>query len=318
MDVSVVIPAWNAERFVEHTLRTVCAQTLAPREVIVVDDGSTDGTAALVERVARGVSVPTTLLRQANAGPGAARNRGLAAARGELVAFVDADDEWLPEKLERQVACLAANGAALLCHTDLVVIDVEGAVVRRPDKQVGATFEELLANNFIATSSVLVRRRALGEAPFSCRHTCSEDYELWLRLAQGGPLCYVPERLLRYRIHGSNLSKTGRRCYDDERAVLLSVFAAMERAGTLDAAFRRRRLARINFECGKTLFRDGDRRGARAELLRAFLGNPRRWRALAMAAATLAPPGALSALRLVGSRLRLAGTGALTTTRRDV
>src|SRR5580700_2024778 len=109
MDISVVIPACNAERFIETTLRTVYAQTLAPREVIVVDDGSKDGTAALVERVARGASVPTTLLQQANAGPGAARNRGVSAARGELVAFVDADDEWLPEKLERQVVCLQAN-----------------------------------------------------------------------------------------------------------------------------------------------------------------------------------------------------------------
>ncbi len=301
MDVSVVIPAFNAERFIERTLRTVYAQTLAPREVIVVDDGSTDRTADMVRRAARETEIPTTLLRQPNAGPGAARNLGVAAARGELVAFVDADDEWLPRKLERQVECLRANEPALLCHTHVAFIDADGEVFRLPDKRAGGTFEALLAHNFISTSSVVVRRSALGDAPFDRRFLCAEDYHLWLRLAQAGQLCYVPERLLRYRVHASNMSRRGRRCYDAERAVIEDLLASMEAARAVGPAFRRRRLSQIDFECGRSLWSEGDRAGARDAFLLAFRRDPRRIRALGMALATLASPAALSALRLASS-----------------
>ena len=107
--VSVVITTYNYERFVAAAIESVLRQTVRPDEIVVVDDGSTDATAAVVARyAARGVRY----IRQANAGPGAARNRGIRETRGDLIAFLDADDRWLPDKLARQLAHLRRYPAA--------------------------------------------------------------------------------------------------------------------------------------------------------------------------------------------------------------
>lgn len=304
--VSTVIPAYNAARFVERTLRSVYAQTSPIAEVIVVDDESRDDTAAIVEQIARGAPVPTTLLRQPNAGPAAARNRGTRAAKGDLVAYVDADDEWLPEKLERQVESLAANPSAVLCCTGVITIDVDGKETGVGATATDTTFEALLDRNFVVNSSVVVRRSALGDAPFNTRRDfiASEDYDLWLRLARRAPISYLPEPLVRYRVHPEGISRAGRRGHDSERAVIEALFAALEREGTLDPVYRRRRLAQISFECGDSLFYAGDRAAARGEFLRAFQGDERRIGALGMAIATLVPPVTLNAVRAVARVVR--------------
>ena len=109
----VVIPAFNAAATIGETLRSVAAQTIPPKEIVVVDDGSTDDTAAAV--AASGV--PTRLLRQENAGPGSATTRGFAALANTIIATVDADDLWLPEKIERQIGHLAENPGASIVFT---------------------------------------------------------------------------------------------------------------------------------------------------------------------------------------------------------
>ena len=310
-NVSTIIPAYNAASFIERALRSVYAQTLAPAEVIVVDDESRDETAAIVERIARDAPVPTTLVRQSNAGPAAARNRGMLSAKGDLIAYIDADDEWLPEKLERQIECLAANPSAVLCCTGVMCIDADSNEIGAVAHSTDTTFEALLERNFVALSSTVARRSALGDAPFNTRRDfiASEDYDLWLRLARHAPIRYLPEPLLRYRIHPAGISHVSTRVHDAERAVLEELFASLAREGRLDPVYRKRRLAQISVECGYRLFHAGERAAARGEFLRAFRDDERRLRALGMAVVTLLPPRTLGAARAVVHVLRTAANG---------
>ncbi|MBI4892557.1 MAG: glycosyltransferase family 2 protein [Acidobacteria bacterium] len=168
--ISVVIPAYNAEMTIRKALDSVLRQTIKPLEIVVVDDGSADGTVLAVQKYGSGVK----LLRQANQGAGAARNHGVEAALGDWIAFLDADDEWLPGKLERQLLAITDRDATLV-HT---------AVAGRPVPPTELDFQELWRRNWIATSSVAVRKDrfcAVGGFPIDLAPV--EDYYVWLKLA---------------------------------------------------------------------------------------------------------------------------------------
>lgn len=218
-DVSVVIPAWRAAATIRRALASIGAQTVPPGEVIVVDDGSTDGTVEAAEASAallRGV--PLTVRRQKNAGAGAARNRAIEAARGRLLAFLDADDEWLPAKLERSLERLNATGAVLVAH-DGWIVDAEGAATlnetaRRFTEGIDP-FVGLYRKGYIDTCSVVARRDAvLAAGGFDETLPNAQDFELWLALlkAPGTRFTVFAEPLVRYhRQPGSIMSHTGRR-----------------------------------------------------------------------------------------------------------
>jgi len=192
-----VIPAYNAEAYLARAIQSVWEQTVAPAEVIVVEDGSTDATAD----VAAGFRERVRLIRQANAGPSEARNVGVQAARGGWVAFLDADDEWLPEKLERQIPLLSEDRTAVVCCGKL-----------RPGGRRGLhwlTFEELWESNEIVTSTAVVRRDVLlSLGGFEKRLRACEDWHLWLRLSSAGwNIACLYEDLYRYRSAPGSLSQ---------------------------------------------------------------------------------------------------------------
>jgi glycosyltransferase involved in cell wall biosynthesis len=176
-------------------------------ELVVVDDGSTDRTREVAAEHARDGRV--RYLAQSREERSAARNRGIAASSAPLVAFLDADDRWLPEKLARQVAALARDGAAGLCYTAARFIDREGRplAIRKPPRAVsGRIFPRLMRGNLIIVSSVVVRRACLeAVGPFERLATYGcEDWDLWLRLARRYPVLAVDEELTLYRRHGAN------------------------------------------------------------------------------------------------------------------
>lgn len=198
--VSIVIPAHNAATYLAPTLESALAQTVTDREIIVVDDGSTDATPEILARFADGIRVA----RQEASGPSGARNRGAELARGEWLAFLDADDLWRADKLARQLE-IAVEDVELV-HTgtenfgDLSRI---GKFRDTPSDR-GCLFELLLLRgNFITTSSVLCRTdrfRQLGGFDETMR-VC-EDWDLWLRFsAEGGIMAAHPEPLTLYRVH---------------------------------------------------------------------------------------------------------------------
>ena len=215
--VSVIIPAFNAAAFVAETLASAQAQTWPNLEIIVVDDGSTDDTAAIVEAAAAG-DPRITLLRQPNAGVAAARNRAIAAAQGAYVAPLDADDLWHPDNVRAQVEALERAGpATALAYASYVVIDERG-VVRHDGGH--RTFEArsavrlaLIGHNFIGNGSACVIRRdrvlSVGGYDSSLRARAAEgceDLALYMALAERWDFAAVPRVLIGYRQHAGCMS----------------------------------------------------------------------------------------------------------------
>ena len=206
--ISVVIPAYNASRFLAETLESALAQTLPPDDVVVVDDGSTDDTAAIAERFAPRVRV----FRRTNHGLPASRNFGVEMTTSEWIAFLDADDLWEPNKLERQLEELTRTGADV-CYTGHVLLMQQGETTR-----LGAVIDVPAAEDVRKTlfehgpfmpSGVIVRRTALEAVngfDAAMRHG-NEDYDLWLRMIHAGTkFAACREPLLLYRRHEGNWS----------------------------------------------------------------------------------------------------------------
>lgn len=213
--VSVVIPAFNAERWVDETLRSVRAQTHRALEIVVVDDGSRDRTAAIVEAHAR-LDPRLRLVRQENAGVAAARNRGVAETSAAFVAPVDADDLWAPTKIERQLERFQALGeATALVYTRYALIDAESRIVhldRKPAVEGDALAAMCLANVVGNGSGAMMRRRALVEAGgydaglrAAGAQGC-EDYKLYFHIAERHRFGFVDDWLTGYRDLPDNMS----------------------------------------------------------------------------------------------------------------
>lgn len=217
-DVSVIVPAYNAAETLPRALKTVADQTLPPREVVVVDDGSGDGTYDIALGLVDGMKpVDLKVFRQENQGAGAARNRAVAEASSTYVAFLDADDEWFPEKLERVMPWLTEKGFSFLSH-DLEVMENGKSHIRHPSRhyqEAGDHFHALFRRGFISTATTVARREAvLKVGGFDVTLPAVQDFDLWLGIV-GLPetrFVVIPEVLTRYHIlPGSISSKVDRR-----------------------------------------------------------------------------------------------------------
>lgn len=204
LTISVVIPAYNAARFLPRCLGSVSTQTLQPTEVIVVDDGSTDDTATIA------ASLGARVLRRPNGGLSAARNTGIRGATGDWIALLDADDMWASEKLRRQVACIASN--SVLVYTGIRVFDDSGIRSYSPAVSPKAARKMLRYSNPITPSTVLVRRDAVAQGGgFREDIRACEDWEMWVRLQRMGQFEAVPDPLTDYYVYPNSLSASPER-----------------------------------------------------------------------------------------------------------
>lgn len=284
--VSVVIPTYNRAAILPRTLRSVLAQTERDIEVLVVDDGSTDGTDELVA----GYADPRVryLPQPRNAGVGAARNRGLREARGEFIAFLDDDDEWLPTKLSRQLACFAhAPDNVGLVYSGVEDHDGAGGVVVRTPTHRGWVYQDLLLTNVLhgGGSNVMIRRCAVAAAGlFDEDLAAIEDYDYWVRIARFFAVDFVAEPLVRYH----DAREAVRRSVDTlaNRAARTAFFARYE------TELRRAGLRHLFLteSARRHLHQDPvDRRGARRLTMRALQMAPTDRPAWAALARSLAP-----------------------------
>jgi glycosyltransferase involved in cell wall biosynthesis len=212
--VSVVVPSYNMARFVPLTVESALTQDYPRVEVIVVDDGSTDGSLEALRRFGGRIN----LIEQTNSGACAARNRGLRESRGEFIAFLDCDDLWEPSKLTRCVDALLARPSASMVHSYAYWIDADGRVFGPPrfaPKPDGRVFEALARGNFV-TNSTPVCRRAAVEAAGGWDESIftTADWDMWLRLAKTGEVAFLPELLARTRVasyyNARNIERTRR------------------------------------------------------------------------------------------------------------
>ena len=184
--ISVIMPAYNAERFIEAAINSVRAQTVTDWELIVLDDCSGDGTRSVAERLAAEDSRIRLVCRAQNSGGAAVvRNQGLDLCSGDYVAFLDSDDIWLPEKLEKQLRKMN-DADAQVCYTSYQVIGADGAPAKNDYLVPESTdFEKLLRENVIGCSTVVLRR-SIAEAYRFRTDFYHEDYLLWLQLLKDG------------------------------------------------------------------------------------------------------------------------------------
>ena len=205
--VSVVIPAYNQARFLRSAVESVLAQTQPADDVVVVDDGSTDETRDVLDYYGNRIAV----IHQSNLGVSSARNRGFRATTGSLVAFLDADDAWMPTKLAQQVALFDSDPGLGLVHVGVTFIDGEGNSLGQTSAGLdGWVFEELVRFRrpvILGGGSGFVVRRALVDrvGGFDEELSTSADWDLFVRIAGQARVGFIPDPLLQYRLHGSNM-----------------------------------------------------------------------------------------------------------------
>jgi hypothetical protein len=207
--ISVIVPARNVEPYIAEALESALSQTPPPAEIIVVDDGSTDRTA----EVARGCGPLVTVISQRVNGSGPARNLAIQRSSGDWLAFLDADDIWLPGKLERQLAKIGPD-TRLVCTDRFNIGDLNGLPLihgeLQPQRDGDVFLALLLHENFITTSSVLLRRDAFVEAggfPVEADLVVAQDWDLWMRVTARHPIEACFEPLVKYRLHKGGASR---------------------------------------------------------------------------------------------------------------
>ena len=299
--VSIVITAYNQAAFIDDAVESAQNQSVDDREIIVIDDGSTDGSADAISRW-DGV----TLVRQSNLGLSAARNRGLLESRGRYIVFLDADDRLLPNALEAGLACFGSHPEAAFVHGRYELIAGEGTFLDGPlPKQSDeASYRGLLRGNFIGMhATVMYRRSLLLEIDgFDVTLKACEDYEMYLRTSRRRPFASHESVVAQYRLHGANMSS-------DAALMLASVLRVLD---------SQRRFARRHPEDRRAL-RTGRYAWAREyagrsvrQLLRSA-GPDARHRLVSLFAAARSAPlpvmAALCEMVLTKGRRRRRGTG---------
>jgi glycosyltransferase involved in cell wall biosynthesis len=275
--VSVVVPAYNAATTISQALDSVFRQSFRDFEVVIVDDGSTDRTREVVAEYGDRIRV----LTKANEGkPAATRNLGVHAARGELVAFLDADDWWREDKLERQVAVFDGRPDVGLVYTADATVDANGktlSVNPCPPEARGRIYELLTVRNVMVGSSVMARREAIVRAGgFDEGLTSIENWDLWIRIARDWAIDYIDEPLTLYRVHAGNRSSNVELRRQNVFLVLAKHHDARDRS---PEARRRRRDAYFHAYfnvLGKAYFGQLEMGAARRALIRALGLKPSR------------------------------------------
>lgn len=213
--VSVLVPSYNCAHYLPQALDSALGQTFTDFEILVIDDGSTDNTRAVVEEYRKRHPDKIRYIHQENQGLACARNAGLRNARGEYIALLDADDQWLPERLEAGVRAIEIDNRIGLVHSDTIIISKEGEPLKKKWKKKykmsGHIFLSLfLRKTHISCPTVLFRKECcarVGLFDENLTRLGCEDRELWLRIAQKYTIVYINKILACYRVSKSSMSR---------------------------------------------------------------------------------------------------------------
>jgi glycosyltransferase involved in cell wall biosynthesis len=274
LKVSVIIPNYNYGRYLGEAIQSVLDQTLKPHEVIVVDDGSKDDSV----EVARSFGSEVKVIVQENAGVGAARNRGVQESTGDIVAFLDSDDRWYPEKLEHQMKIFSEDQEVGIVTCFMREFDSEGNTVAVYTQEIDGHIADRVLRldaSVVGPGSAVVLRKHLFEAVggFDVERELhpSEDWEFFYRVTRITKIRYVPELLVHYRNHGGNGHLNIRRM---ERAMLLGYSKIFSKDTSVDSRIRRSCYANLHAMLAGSFFRSGDYRKFMEHSCKGLLRNP--------------------------------------------
>lgn len=308
--VTALIPTYNSARYICDAVDSVLAQTHPIHEVLVVDDGSTDDTAAVLRRYRSKIRY----IRQSNAGPPAARNTGLAQVTGDFIALLDSDDLWVPEKTERQMEYIEQHPTCGFVYSDMKTFDETGVIEesvkisRNLNLPSGYIFPQLFDETLFQTSALLIRKDCIGVGGFDTTLRMGDDYEFFMRIARHYEAGYVDQRLVLYRQHPSQGTRTwGMQLQQGLPWEILVLERIIERypeiREELGNARVKQRLAKPYFNLAYACMAEGDHRDARRLLREALRYQPANlgyWRYYFM---TLLAPDFLARIKKIGGKL---------------
>ena len=224
--ISVIIPVYNGEKTIGETIKSVCEQDFTDWELIIIDDGSTDSTLRVIERI---VDSRIKVFSFPNGGQAISRNRGIAKAKGEYIAFLDADDLWTPDKLECQILALEENPQAAVAYSWVDWIDESGNFIQRGSyvNFAGNVYENILLINFFGNgSNPLICKQALEKVGgFETSLIPAEDWDMWIKLAAHYPFALVPKSQVLYRLSSTSQSTNIRKLETATLKVIEKAFA---------------------------------------------------------------------------------------------
>ncbi len=302
--VSVIIPTYNRARYVTAAIDSVLAQTFTDYEIIVVDDGSTDNT----KEVLQSYKDKIHYIYQPNKGVSAARNTGIKAAKGEWIAFLDSDDEWLPEKLEMQMCDLRQYPGAVLSSTNVRF--------ESPNTNLLDHFKDCLCysiaeptyiaipgninftTSYLFTSTVVADRRSIVEVGMFCEHlTLFEDLDLWLRLSTKGGFVINPLLLVKANRHSEsetlNLSGQFLRDKKKNHDTLIQIYQELLQLELTkeQKSYAKHQLSSAWFDLGFYYHKNGQKKQAYCSFLKCFMANPSMKNFLKMTLGLIGPSG---------------------------
>jgi len=269
--ISVIIPTYNRIETLPRAIESILVQTCLANELIIVDDGSTDGTSAWI-----GEHYPQIkLIEQQNSGVSAARNRGIEAACGEWIALLDSDDEWLPKKLEKQLALLASEPESKLVHSDEIWIrnGVRINQMKKHTKKGGWIFQDCLPLCVISPSAVMIHRSIFDDVGlFDESLPACEDYDLWLRITCRYPVLYCNEPLIQK--YGGHEDQLSRRHWGMDRFRVQALVGILEAGGLNESDYA----VALAVMLGKAkVVLGGARKRGNLQLVDEYEGVIRRW-----------------------------------------
>jgi glycosyltransferase involved in cell wall biosynthesis len=297
--ISVVIPAFNSGSFIGEAIESILSQRYSPIEIICVDDGSTDGTREIISEFGE----KARYFYQENRGVSAARNSGISSSRGELIAFLDADDCWETDKLEKEYSIFEGNPKIGLVHTDvyhwLPAQDRRAVVEGTRNSVKGDDYVGLFFRNSIITSSVMVRRECLDcVGVFDENLKVSEDWDLWIRIARRFPLVHIPEPLVFYRVHpGSLTTNKGKMLEGDLLVTEKTLREDPNLTSRVGFSKVRKRLCELRFGMGYHYFDLGEFGLSKHYLRRAIFSNPLSVKSMTYYLAAMLPPEVILKMR---------------------
>lgn len=292
--VSVIMPIYNGERYVQEALESVFAQTFSDYDVLCVDDGSTDRSIQLLERYRSRLTVIT----QANVGQSAARNQGVHASTGRYLAFLDQDDRWYPHKLAQQVDLLEARKDVVMVYCNSDRMDSEGRIL-----QVGATKAEqpsakasllgrLIGEGLVLPSSMLIRRDVFERVGgFDPQLRGFEDFDLCARLTKQGEIAFFEESGMCYRTHENGFNRAGGLTIVRSRERFLLRMRELYAEDMRRQSLINEMLAECYSDWGMDEVRAGDRSVGRQRLLRSLRLNPLKFRTYSRLLRSFSPQG---------------------------